>query len=114
LDININNKNNKIDKDNIRNLQGQEITLYRGKTIPIVRLDKLLGLNADEMTNEHIAVVVRKGDKEAALLVTSLIGQQEIVIKPLGKYLSNIRMFSGATILGNGNISLIIDVNSLI
>lgn len=103
-----------IDKDNIRNLQGQEITLYRGKTIPIVRLDKLLGLNADEMTNEHIAVVVRKGDKEAALLVTSLIGQQEIVIKPLGKYLSNIRMFSGATILGNGNISLIIDVNSLI
>ena len=103
-----------IDKDNIRNLQGQEITLYRGKTIPIVRLDKLLGLNADEMTNEHIAVVVRKGDKEAALLVTSLIGQQEIVIKPLGKYLSNIKMFSGATILGNGNISLIIDVNSLI
>ena len=103
-----------IDKNDIRNLQGQEITLYRGNTIPIVRLNKLLGLNDEEYIDEHIAVVVRKGDKQAALLVTNLIGQQEIVIKPLGKYLSNIKMFSGATILGNGNISLIIDVNSLI
>lgn len=103
-----------VESDNIRNIQGQEIMLYRGKTIPIVRLDRLLGLQSADSEEEYIAVVVRKGEKQASLLVSSLIGQQEIVIKPLGKYLSKIKYFSGATILGNGNISLILDVNSLI
>ena len=103
-----------VNKENIRSIQEHEIMLYRGKTIPIVRLDKLMGLEMDELTDEYIAVVVRKGDKLAALLVNSLIGQQEIVIKPLGKYLSSIRYFTGATILGNGDVSLILDVNSLV
>lgn len=103
-----------INKEDIRDLQEKEIILYRDKTIPIVRLDRVMGIEIDKAYDEHIAVVVRKGEKKAALLVSSLIGQQEIVIKPLGKYLSNIKLFSGATILGNGNISLIIDVNSLI
>jgi len=103
-----------VNKDSIRSIQKQEIMLYRGKTIPIVRLDKLMGLETDELLEEYIAVVVRKGDKLAALLVNSLIGQQEIVIKPLGKYLSYIKYFSGATILGNGDISLILDVNSFV
>lgn len=103
-----------VNKDSIRSIQKQEIMLYRGKTIPIVRLDKLMRLETDELLEEYIAVVVRKGDKLAALLVNSLIGQQEIVIKPLGKYLSYIKYFSGATILGNGDISLILDVNSFV
>jgi two-component system chemotaxis sensor kinase CheA len=103
-----------VKKDNIRNIHDQEIMLYRGKTIPIVRLDKLMGLESDDLLDEYIAVVVRKGEKLAVLLVDSLIGQQEIVIKPLGKYLSFIKHFSGATILGNGDVSLILDVNSLV
>jgi len=103
-----------VSRDSIRSIQEQEIMLYRGKTIPIVRLDKLMGLETDDQLDEYIAVVVRKGDKLAALLVNSLVGQQEIVIKPLGKYLSYIKYFSGATILGNGDISLILDVNSLV
>ena len=103
-----------INKNDIRNIQGQEITLYRGKTIPVVRLNNLMGLEVENDSDECTVVVVRKGEKQAGLLVDSLIGQQEIVIKPLGKYLSNIKYLSGATILGNGNISLILDVNSLI
>lgn len=101
-------------KDNIRNVQGQDIILYRGKTIPLIRLHQVMGLDFDDSGDEYLVVVVRKGEKQAALLVEELIGQQEIVIKPLGKYLSNIRYLSGATILGNGNVSLILDINSLI
>lgn len=101
-------------KDNIRNVQGQDIILYRGKTIPLIRLHQVMGLDFDDSGDEYLVVVVRKGEKQAALLVEDLIGQQEIVIKPLGKYLSNIRYLSGATILGNGNVSLILDINSLI
>lgn len=103
-----------IEESHIRNIQGQEIILYRGKTIPIVRLNKLLGIETNDNIEEQIVIVVKKGDKQAGLLVDSLIGQQEIVIKPLGKYLSNIKYLSGATILGNGSISLILDVNSII
>ncbi|CCQ93034.1 Chemotaxis protein CheA [[Clostridium] ultunense Esp] len=103
-----------VTKDSIRNIQGQDIMLYRGKTIPMVRLHRLMGLEFSNTDDEYLVVVVRKGEKQAALLVDSLIGQQEIVIKPLGKYLSNIKYLSGATILGNGNVSLILDVNSII
>lgn len=103
-----------IEKSSIKNIHGQDIILYRGNTIPLVRLDRVMGLESDESLDEYTAVVVRKGEKQAALIVTGLVGQQEIVIKPLGKYLSSNKMFSGATILGNGNISLIINVNSLL
>lgn len=103
-----------IEENNIRNIQGQEIILYRGKTIPIVRLNELMGIETKVDMEEQIVIVVRKGEKQAGLLVDNLIGQQEIVIKPLGRYLSNIKYLSGATILGNGSISLILDVNSII
>jgi len=58
-------------------------------------------------------VVVRKGEKKVGLIVDTLIGQQEIVIKPLEKLLGNIPVIAGATILGNGQVSLIIDVAGL-
>lgn len=104
----------KIRKEEIKSIHDQEIILYRGKTIPIIELSRIVGLDMLKQSDEYIAVIVRKGEKQAALLVDGLIGQQEIVIKPIGKYLSNIKFLSGATILGNGNISLILDVNSLI
>ncbi|WP_132995883.1 chemotaxis protein CheA [Sporanaerobacter acetigenes] len=101
-----------IQRNSIRDIQGQEIILYRDKTLPIVRLNRIMGVEEDD-TEELTVVVVRKGDKQAGLIVRGLIGQQEIVIKPLGKYLVNIKYLAGATILGNGKISLILDVNSL-
>lgn len=103
-----------IPSSGIRDIQGQEIALYRGKTIPIVRLRKVLDIPEEEEVEDLVVVVVNKGEKQAGLIVDSLIGQQEIVIKSLGKYLAGIKYISGATILGNGNISLILDINSLI
>lgn len=105
-----------IKTENIRKVQNQEVILYRNKTLPILRLNNVLNVkNIENVENkkELITVIVKKGEKEAGLIVDELIGQQEIVIKSLGKYLAKIKYLAGATILGNGNISLIIDVNSL-
>jgi len=68
-----------------------------------------------EETNEEnlTVVIVRKGSMEAGLVVDRLIGQQEIVIKSLGKYLTGIKAIAGATILGNGGVALIVDPNQL-
>lgn len=101
-----------IEEEEIREIQGQEIILYRNSTLPIVRVNRLMGIE-DSYMDELTVVIVKKGDKQAGLIVHELIGQQEIVIKPLGKFLANIKYLAGATILGNGKISLILDVNSL-
>ncbi len=103
-----------IKKDIIRDVQGQEIILFRGKTLPIIRLNEVFNVESDNDKEDLVVIIVKKGEKEAGLIVDDLIGQQEIVIKSLGKYLSSTKYLSGATILGNGSISLIIDVNSLI
>lgn len=103
-----------IKSEQIRDIQGQEVVLYREKTLPIIRLKEILGIEEKEEKENLIVVIVKKGDKQAGIIIDGLIGQQEIVIKGLGKYLSKIKYLSGATILGNGNISLILDVNSLI
>lgn len=103
-----------INTDDIRDIQGQEILVYRGNTIPVVRLHDVLEMEFKNDSKELVFVVVNKGDRQAGLIVDDLIGQQEIVIKNLGTYLNSIKYISGATILGDGSISLIIDVNSLI
>ncbi len=108
------NEITEIKSEEIRDIQGKEVVLYRGETLPIIRLKKILDLE-DGLEKENLTVVVaKKGDKQAGFIIDGLIGQQEIVIKSLGKYLSKVKYLSGATILGNGNISLILDVNSLI
>lgn len=100
-------------KSDIRKVQNNEVVLFRNKTLPIVRLNRILGLPEDNESEELITVIVKKGEKEAGLIVDNLIGQQEIVIKSLGKFLAGIKHIAGATILGNGKISLILDINSL-
>lgn len=105
-----------IEKSNIRQVQNSEVVLYRGSTLPILRLADLLNVpeiegSNDQIDDEAVVVIVKKGDKDAGLIVDSLIGQQEIVIKSLGKYLCNIPSIAGATILGNGSVALIIDTN---
>ncbi len=106
-----------IEKSSIRKVQKNEVVLYRGSTLPILRLSELLNVpNAtNDSTDEEedvTVVIVKKGDKDAGLIVDKLIGQQEIVIKSLGKYLSTIKSIAGATILGNGSVALIVDTNS--
>lgn len=102
-----------VHKEEIKFVQNQEVIVLRGEVIPIVRLHKLLDLEQEE--REHMMVViVKKGEKQIGFMIDSLIGQQEIVIKPLGKYLNHINMIAGATILGNGEVALILDVNTLV
>lgn len=104
-----------IDRTNIRNVEGRDIILYREQTLPLVDLGDVIGAPKEnvEYSEESTVVVVKKGDKDLGIIVDELIGQQEIVIKSLGKYLSGINFIAGATILGNGSVALIIDTNSL-
>lgn len=103
-----------IEKDKIRSVEGRDIVLYRGKTLPLVDLGDVLEAGARERDKNDInVIVVKKGERDLGIIVDDLIGQQEIVIKSLGKYLKGINFVAGATILGNGSVALIIDTNSL-
>lgn len=110
---NINNIED-IHKDDIQFVQNQEVIMVRNEIIPIVRLRSVIGLEEDTDSEMLMCVIVQKGEKQVGFIVDSLIGQQEIVIKSLGKYLNGIDIIAGATILGNGEVALILDVNSLI
>lgn len=103
-----------IETSKITMVQDQEVVLYRNKTLPIIRMKEVLDIEHEPQDiSELIVVIVKKGDIEAGLVVDSLIGQQEIVIKSLGKYLTGIKAIAGATILGNGSVALIVDPNQL-
>ena len=103
-----------VHKKDIKLVQNQEVIMVRNEIIPIVRLHNVLGLPEEEDKDLMMGVIVKKGERQVGFIIDSLIGQQEIVIKSLGKYLSNIDIIAGATILGNGEVALILDVNSLI
>ena len=99
----------------IKYVHAKEVIHLRGNVIPLIRLRDLLDVPGEPEESENITVVVvRKGDKQAGLVVDSLIGQMEIVIKSLGKYIRINKMISGATILGDGSVALIIDANTLV
>ena len=103
-------------QEDIRTIQQQEVILLRGQIIPLVRLAKRLGITQSaefESEQELYVVIVQSGDNKIGLLVDSLVGQQEIVIKSLGTILTGIKQIAGATILGDGQVVLILDVNAL-
>lgn len=105
-----------IRREQIINVHGNKMIEFRNAIIPLVSLSKVLDspdFNEND-ENETEIVVVRKGEKWAAVMVDEFIGQSEIVLKTLGKYLTNIDAVSGATILGDGYVALIIDPNALI
>lgn len=100
----------------IKTVQNKEVILLRGQIIPIVRLANVLNTpETDREDQEELfVVIVHIGDLRAGFIVDNLIGQQEIVIKSLGKLLAGIKVIAGATILGNGQVALILDIASLI
>ena len=98
----------------IKTVQSKEVINLRGTVIPLVRLDEVLDIESKRNPEDSmVVVIVKKGDKLAGLVVDELIGQQEIVIKSLGKYITKCKIISGATILGDGEVALIIDTNTL-
>jgi two-component system chemotaxis sensor kinase CheA len=104
-----------INQEDILNAHNQKVIDFRGRVIPLVSLKDVFNIQDDQDDKQVISVViVRKGNKLAALVVDSFIGQQEIVLKSLGNYLTSVFAISGATILGDGQVALIIDCNALI
>ena len=100
--------------EDIKLVQNSEVINLRGTVIPIIRLSKELDVESSKGPDENmVVVIVKKGEKLAGLVVDELMGQQEIVIKSLGKYINGNKLISGATILGDGEVALILDVNTL-
>lgn len=100
--------------EDIKQVQSKEVINLRGNVIPIVRLRDVLDIESNKDTEENmVVVIVKKGEKFAGIVVDELMGQQEIVIKSLGKYINKCKKISGATILGDGEVALILDANSL-
>lgn len=104
-----------ISPDDVELVQNKEVFQIRDSVIPLIRLNEILDIDSKKDPKENmVVVVVKKGDKQAGLVVDELIGQQEIVIKSLGKYISKCKIISGATVLGDGEVALILDANTLI
>ncbi|WP_453996910.1 chemotaxis protein CheW [Bacillus nitroreducens] len=104
-----------IKKSDILHAHNQKVIDFRGKVVPLVDLKEIFEVPISNEEDDYLSIViVKKGDKSAGLIVDSFIGQQEIVLKSLGNYLSNVFAISGATILGDGQVALIIDCNALI
>ncbi|GIN61547.1 chemotaxis protein CheA [Robertmurraya siralis] len=104
-----------VKKAEILNAHNQKVIDFRGKVVPLLFLKDIFQVPSQEEEDEFYSVViVRKGDKMAGLIVDSFIGQQEVVLKSLGNYLTNVFAISGATILGDGQVALIVDCNALI
>ncbi len=99
----------------IKLVQNREVISLRDTVIPIIRLSKELDIESSKSPDENmVVVIVKKGEKLAGLVTDELMGQQEIVIKSLGRYISKCKIISGATILGDGEVALILDANALI
>ncbi|MEV9640216.1 chemotaxis protein CheA [Mammaliicoccus sciuri] len=104
-----------VQKSDILNAHNQPVIDFRGTIVPLVDLKEIFEMeDRREEEDFQSIVIVRKGESLAGLVVDSFIGQQEIVLKSLGNYLQSVFAISGATILGNGQVALIVDCNALI
>jgi len=97
----------------VKKTNNSEVIVYNDSVIPLVRVSKKLQTETSNKNKKYI-VIVKVGEKIVGLLVDSLLGQQEIVIKPLGKTLQGLKEYIGATILGDGLVTLILDVAALV
>ncbi|WP_071395319.1 chemotaxis protein CheA [Bacillus tuaregi] len=104
-----------IKKDEILNAHNQKVIDFRGKIVPLLYLRDLFDVPVVKEESEYVSIVIiRKGEKMAGLVVDSFIGQQEVVLKSFGNYLTNVFAIPGATILGDGQVALIVDCNALL
>ena len=102
-----------IQPTDIKTVQNKEVIVLRGEIIPIIRMEQTLMIPHVKDPNEIFVVVVHAGEAKAGIVVDNLIGQQEIVIKTLGNLFQGLKMFSGATVLGDGRVALILDVATM-
>lgn len=108
----------KIEQSEIKVLQSFEVVKVREEIIPIIRLNKELGISVQEETertadNRLSLVIVEFGKKALGLVVSQVLGEQDIAVKPLGALIKKTKGIAGATILGDGRVALILDIMSL-
>lgn len=107
----------KIKSKEIKQVKGNDVIVLRDETIPLI--DSRKSLNIEVGDNNYIereemsVVIVKSSGKEVGLIVNQLLYQQEIVIKSLSDYLGNVKNISGATIIGDGEVALILDVRDI-
>jgi two-component system chemotaxis sensor kinase CheA len=104
----------RIDAADVRTVHGGEVITLRGGVVPLIRVGEFFGLGNPRDPDKVMIVIVGLQGRQVGLVVDSFQGEQEIVIKPLSDVIGVIPGISGATILGNGSISLILDVHSLV
>jgi len=104
-----------LDETQVRAIESREVLTVRGASLPIARLERLFGMQRLQVGSRRAFVVIAQvADRRLGLVVDELVGQRDIVIKPLGKSLSGTRGFAGATELGDQRVALVIDVAALI
>ncbi len=104
----------RIKPEEIKMIDNYEVFNVRQDVVSLVRLNRLFRIPSDEVREYHFVVIVGSGDKRMGLMVDSLIGEEDVVIKPLRDKYTNSPGIAGATILGDGTVSLIIDVSQLL
>jgi len=109
----------KISEKELKYLQNFEVIRVREEVIPIIRLNKVLGVknstHSQEDADERLSlVIVECGKKAMGLVVTQVLGEQDIAVKPLGSIIKRTKGIAGATILGDGKVALILDIMSLV
>jgi two-component system chemotaxis sensor kinase CheA len=104
-----------LDPREVRVFEGREVMTQRGQTLPLVRLAKLFGIEEEPRPSaRRYVVIVAVGQKRVGFVVDKLVGQQDIVIKALGRSLRNVRGFAGATELGEERVGLVLDAGALL
>ncbi|MEE4296393.1 MAG: chemotaxis protein CheA [Wenzhouxiangella sp.] len=103
-----------LDRSKVRKVEGREVIMVRGKPLPLIFLHRHLLQGVSEPEGVGYVVVLQIGNDKMGFVTDDVLGQEEVVIKPLGALLHGIRGFAGATITGDGKIALIIDINGLL
>ena len=102
-------------QEELRKVQDYDVMLLRGKVLPLISLSNLFNLPEEQEQKEwYFVVILGTGNHRLGVIVDNLLGEQEIVIKSLGEYLGQVKGLSGATILGDGRIGLIIDARGIL
>jgi two-component system chemotaxis sensor kinase CheA len=104
----------RINADDVKMIDNYEVFNVREDVVSLLRLNRLFGISTREEGEKRYVVVVGSGEKKMGLMVDSLIGEEDVVIKPLKDRYTNTPGIAGATILGDGMVALIIDVSQLL
>jgi two-component system chemotaxis sensor kinase CheA len=106
----------RLEENNVRTISGREVTMFRGNILPLLRMQEAFGWAKDteKKTKENYIVVVRYAGTQVGFIVDALLEQQELVLKSLDDFVAGNNSFSGASIMGDGTVVLILDVASLI